>query len=259
MRAGQTEGSVDLARLAGLTPAGVICEIMNDDGTMARMPDLEQFRRQARPHILTIADLIEYRLQTEQLVRMVDESDIRARSHRHPWRAMVFEPSDRRAPVPGAGQGRRRRGGPDALPHAPRLDARRHLQLDAWTKAGATSTRRSTPSSARGRGVVVYLPPRGDLRQELLSLRSRREARSSPIAASSPVTSSEPLASAGSGAVSMAHRGTLREYGLGAQVLRELGLHRLRLLTNNPKKIAGIQGFGLEVVESVPLISMRGS
>jgi 3,4-dihydroxy 2-butanone 4-phosphate synthase/GTP cyclohydrolase II len=81
-----------------------------------------------------------------------------------------------------------------------------------------------------GRGVVVYLPPRGDLRLELQSLRS----------------------------VSMAQRGTLREYGLGAQVLRELGMHRLRLLTNNPKKIAGIQGFGLEVVESVPLVSMRG-
>jgi 3,4-dihydroxy 2-butanone 4-phosphate synthase/GTP cyclohydrolase II len=257
VRAGQTEGSVDMARLAGLTPAGVICEIMNDDGSMARMPDLEQFAKEHGLTIITIADLIWYRLQTEQLVKKVDESDILLDRTGTVWRAMVFEPAIDERQVLALIKGdvaaedpilcRMHRGSTVADTFSSTLDeGGRNLDeaIDAIERAG--------------RGVVVYLPPRGDLRQELLSLRSRREARSSPIAASSPVTSSEPLA-AGAGAISMAQRGTLREYGLGAQVLRELGMHRLRLLTNNPKKIAGIQGFGLEVVESVPLISMRGS
>ena len=94
---------------------------------------------------------------------------------------------------------------------------------------------------AEGSGVVVYLPPRCDLRHELMALTER--LKSSPVAAPKPD--------------SRAHGGTLREYGLGAQVLRELGLHRIRLLTNNPRKIAGIHGYGLEVVESVPLVSMK--
>jgi 3,4-dihydroxy 2-butanone 4-phosphate synthase/GTP cyclohydrolase II len=258
VRAGQTEGSVDMARLAGLTPAGVICEIMNDDGSMARMPDLEQFAQHHGLTIITIADLIWYRLQTEQLVRKVDESEILLDRTGTSWRALVFEPAIGEREVLALIKGdvaaddpilcRMHRGSTIADTFSSTLDeGGRNLDeaIDAIERAG--------------RGVVVYLPPRGNLRQELQSLRSRREARSSPFSSSSPVSSAEPFRSAGTGAVSFAHRGTLREYGLGAQVLRELGLHRLRLLTNNPKKIAGIQGFGLEVVESVPLVSMRGS
>jgi 3,4-dihydroxy 2-butanone 4-phosphate synthase/GTP cyclohydrolase II len=257
VRAGQTEGSVDMARLAGLTPAGVICEIMNDDGSMARMPDLELFAKQHGLTIITIADLIWYRLQTEQLVRKVDESEIVLDRTGTAWRALVFEPAIDERQVLALIKG-------DVAAEDPIL-CRMHRGStiadtfsSTFDEGGRNLDEAIDAIERAGRGVVVYLPPRGDLLLELRSLRSRREARSSPLAASSPLTSSEPLA-AGAGAISLAQRGTLREYGLGAQVLRELGMHRLRLLTNNPKKIAGIQGFGLEVVESVPLISMRGS
>jgi 3,4-dihydroxy 2-butanone 4-phosphate synthase / GTP cyclohydrolase II len=243
VRAGQTEGSVDLARLAGLTPAGVICEIMNDDGSMARMPDLERFAAQHKLTIITIADLIWYRLQTEQLVRLVDDSEIVLDRTGTAWRAMVFEPSIGERQVLALIKGdvaapdpilcRMHRGSTVADTFSSTLD-----------EGGRNLDEAIDAIERDGRGVVVYLPPRGDLRLELQALRARREARSSPIATSASEAS---------------HRGTLREYGLGAQVLRELGLHRLRLLTNNPRKIAGIQGFGLEVVESVPLVSMRGS
>jgi 3,4-dihydroxy 2-butanone 4-phosphate synthase / GTP cyclohydrolase II len=256
VRAGQTEGSVDMARLAGLTPAGVICEIMNDDGSMARMPDLELFAKQHGLTIITIADLIWYRLQTEQLVRKLDESEILLDRTGTLWRAMVFEPAIDERQVLALIKG-------DVAAEDPIL-CRMHRgstiadTFSSTLDEGGRNLDEAIDAIERdGRGVVVYLPPRGDLRMELQSLRSRREARSSPLASSSPIASSEPLA-AGAGAISFAQRGTLREYGLGAQVLRELGMHRLRLLTNNPKKIAGIQGFGLEVVESVPLISMRG-
>jgi 3,4-dihydroxy 2-butanone 4-phosphate synthase / GTP cyclohydrolase II len=257
VRAGQTEGSVDMARLAGLTPAGVICEIMNDDGSMARMPDLELFAKQHGLTIITIADLIWYRLQTEQLVRKVDESEIVLDRTGTVWRALVFEPAIDERQVLALIKGDVAAGDP-ILCRMHRGSTIADTFSSTFDEGGRNLDEALDAIERAGRGVVVYLPPRGDLRLELQSLRSRREARSSPLAASSPLTSSEPLA-ASAGAISIAQRGTLREYGLGAQVLRELGMHRLRLLTNNPKKIAGIQGFGLEVVESVPLISMRGS
>ena len=262
VRAGQTEGSVDLARLAGLHPAGVICEIMNDDGSMARMPDLERFSVEHALRIVSIADMIWYRLQTEQLVRRLEEGEIVLDRTGTPWRAIVFEAGvdDRQflALIKG-----------DVSEDAPVL-CRMHsgsILADTFSstydEGGRNLGEAIDAIEVEGRGVVVYLPPRGDLRVELSTLRARREARSSPFASSSSPSPSSP--SAAQGPVSstphppVAHqRGTLREYGLGAQILRELGLHRLRLLTNNPKKIAGIQGFGLEVVESVPLVSMRG-
>ncbi len=236
VRAGQTEGSVDLARLAGLNPAGVICEIMKDDGTMARMPDLEQFAQQHGLLIVTIADLIRYRLQVEQLVRrLASDPAVLDRTGR-PWTFHVYE---------------------DQI-HKVQFLALVHGQIDPSSAvlcrmhAGSTlaDTFSSTKSEGRrnlyeavdaieqaGCGVIVYLPPHGNLVEELSAVTGQMRLVREP------------------GGVQPAS-GTLRDYGLGAQVLRDLGIRRLRLLTNNPKKIAGIQGYGLEVVESVPLVSM---
>jgi 3,4-dihydroxy 2-butanone 4-phosphate synthase/GTP cyclohydrolase II len=241
VRAGQTEGSVDLARLAGLTPAGVICEIMNDDGTMARMPDLEVFAKEHDLRILTIADLIRYRLQNERLVSRVEECQIVLDRTNTSWNAIVYETSvDDRQIL--------------ALVRGPVCNDRPALcrmhtgsvvgdVFSSTTSEGGRNLHEAIDAiEAEGCGVVVYLPPHGDLRAELSAIGER--VKSSPVAVPPPDT--------------RAHGGTLREYGLGAQVLREVGVSQLRLLTNNPRKIAGIHGYGLDVVESVPLVSMNG-
>ncbi len=236
VRAGQTEGSVDLARLAGLKPAGVICEIMNDDGTMARMPDLEKFSTDHKLEIVTIADLIRYRLQTEKLIERLFESEIDLDQTGTTWRAIVYgaQVDDRQilALVRGDVAGDRS------------VLCRMHAgsTLADTFSSTVSEGRRNLEEAighieAEGCGVVVYLPPGGDMRGELQALSAK--LKSSPVAAPPPGE--------------RAHGGTLREYGLGAQVLRELGVHRLRLLTNNPRKIAGIHGYGLEVTESVAL------
>ncbi len=244
VRTGQTEGSVDLARLAGLNPAGVICEIMNEDGSMARMPDLEAFGKNHGLRILTVADLIQYRLQTERLVRRVSEQPLVLDATGTEWRAFVYEvalgatssgsdhPRQFLALVKG-----------DLMGDAPTL-TRMH--------AGSTlaDTFASTPRDGgknlrdsilrieeEGRGVIVYIPPRGNLQGEV-----------DGYAAALAMVPGEPHAS-----------DPLREFGLGAQVLADLGLHKIRLLTNNPRKIAGIHGYGLNVVESVSLASMKAA
>ncbi len=241
MRTGQTEGSVDLARLAGCLPAGVICEIMNDDGTMARMPDLEVFARTHGLRILTIADLIRYRLQTEHLVQKLDERVIRLDRTGTEWRAVVFD-----APLDGREFLALVKGNPNA--HDPVL-CRMHggsTVADLFSSSlfeGGKNLREAIDLIEReGSGVVVYLPSKSDLKSQLDAL-----LRSDPTKPpeSSPNSSDGP------------HRNALREFGLGAQILRQLGLYRLRLLTNNPRKIAGIRGYGLEIVETLPLLSMR--
>lgn len=237
VRAGQTEGSVDLARLAGLNPAGVICEIIREDGTMARMPDLEAFAEEHGLRILTIADLISYRLQTERFVRAIEEAEIVLDQTGTTWRSIVYESSLDKRQILALVKG-------DVDTHDPVL-CRMH--------AGSTlaDTFSSTSSEGRqnllisidaiereGRGVIVYLPPRGNLAAELAqwSKRGSFEAQ-------------EPT---------RPHGGTLREYGLGAQVLRDLGLRSIRLLTRNPRKIAGIDGYGLSAVsEELPLFQAR--
>jgi 3,4-dihydroxy 2-butanone 4-phosphate synthase / GTP cyclohydrolase II len=244
VRAGQTEGSVDLARLAGLTAAGIVCEIANDDGTMARMPDLEKFAERHGMVILTIADLIAYRLQTEALVSLVGERQVELDRTRTSWRACVFE---------AVHEGKQFLALVKGEPTAERAAlCRMHTGssladvFSSTPKEGARNLAEAIDAiEAAGEGVIVYIPPTSDLKGELEHVARRSDAKSSPHASVPPEALTRP------------HGGALREYGLGAQVLRSLGLCKIRLLTNNPRKIAGIQGHGLTLVESVPLTAMH--
>ncbi len=243
VRAGHTEAAVDFARLAGLNPSGVICEIMNDDGTMARMPDLERFAERHGLVILTIADLIRYRLQAERLVERAEEADIVLDRTDTAWRAIVYEATVEDRQLMALVKGDLSRPGA--------ILCRMHsgstlgdVFASPASEGGRNLFEAVDAIEAEGRGVIVYLPPSGDLSAELESI--ARRTKSSPLASPAPLDS-------------RAHGGTLREYGLGAQVLRELGVSQIRLLTNNPRKIAGIHGYGLEVVESVPLVKNRPS
>ena len=236
VRTGQTEGSVDLARLAGLVPGGVICEIMKDDGSMARKPDLEIFAKKHGLRIVTIADLIQYRLQTERLVRRVQHGSIELDETGNRWNVTAYESStDHRQFVtltlgvlsPSEPILCRMHSGSiigDVFASTPR-DGGRNLR---------EAIRRIEEAKA---GVIVYLPARQTPAAEIAQLTLPGEApRDEPIVASGALDDSP-----------------LREFGIGAQILADLGLHKIRLLTNNPRKIAGISGFGLEVVESVQL------
>src|SRR4051812_7943861 len=247
VRAGQTEGSVDLSRLAGLNEAAVICEIINDDGTMARMGDLETFAARHALRILTIADLISYRLQTEHLVTRLSVGDIVLDRTSTSWQAIVFEAVLEKRQVLALVKG--------PLDPSRATLCRMHAGstlADVFTSTSGDGAKHLDEAidaiEQEGSGVIVYLPPQGDLREDLERLLRRVEPKSSPTNGAPP--SAAP-------ATARPHGGTLREYGLGAQVLRELGLFKIRLLTNNPRKIAGIQGYGLELVESVPLVSMQ--
>jgi 3,4-dihydroxy 2-butanone 4-phosphate synthase/GTP cyclohydrolase II len=232
VRAGQTEGSVDLARLAGLSPAAVICEIIRDDGTMARLPDLEDFAARHGLRILTIADLIAHRLRTERLVSVLAEREIVLDRTGTAWRAVVFESLPEKRQLLALVKGR-----PE--PSVPTL-CRMHrggLIGDVFSSSaghgGKLLEEAVDAIEHAGVGVIVYLPPERDEGIELVS----------PDAA----LATEPHAP------TRPHGGTLREYGLGAQVLSALGVDKLRLLTNNPKRIAALHGYGLDLVECVPL------
>lgn len=242
VRTGQTEGSVDLARLAGSLPAGVICEIMNDDGTMARMPDLEVFARTHGLRILTIADLIRYRLQSEHLVIRREVRTIRLDRTQSDWQAIVYDaPADGRqflALVKGEVN-----GGEPILCRMHGGSLIGDLFSSSLFEGGKNLREAIDRIEKEGCGVVVYLPGKSDLIGQLNALTTRSNP-ADPPEPSSPLH--EP-----------AQRTALREFGLGAQILRDIGLHKLRLLTNNPRKIAGIRGYGLEVTETLPLQSMR--
>ena len=236
VRTGQTEGSVDLARLAGMRPAGVICEIMNDDGTMARMPDLEKFAQKHGLIILTVADLIQYRLQTERLVRKLAERTMRLDLTGTEWTGAVYEivsePRQFFALVKG-----------NVATTEPVL-CRVHsgsLVGDIFSSTpvdGGSNLREAILAIEKaGAGVIIYIPSNGDLARELLAMPDADGELSKPSPTEQPWT--------------------LREFGLGAQVLADLGVQQLRLLTNSQLKIAGLTGFGLKVVESVPLVSMK--
>lgn len=238
VRTGQTEGSVDLARLAGFRSAGVICEIMKDDGTMARMPDLEEFGREHGLRILSIADLIQYRLQTETLVRRVAEYPLLLDQTRSEWRAVVYE-----SLVDGRQALALLKGSIDAEPLLCRVhtgSSVADLFASTSTDGGETLRQAIDLIEQEGRGALLYLESQRSLAEELThAMQSPRGA--APPAAESASSSSDRV------------RATLRRFGLGAQMLADLGARKLRLLTTSQRKIAGLTGYGIEIVEHVSL------
>lgn len=240
VRTGQTEGSVDLARLAGLRPAGVICEILNDDGTMARMPDLERFAEEHGLLIVSIADLISYRLQRESLVQRTGEVGV-ATSCGVPFRLVSYsnrvDGLNHMALVHPADSS-------DTLDGDEPTLVRVHIgclpgDVFGACVCGCGNRLAASIEAVRraGRGVVLYLHP--DLRSQTSVLRAHLGCRAPTEPMPAPAQIGLPS--------------TLRDLGIGAQILRDLGLRRLRLLTNSPQKIKGLEGYGLEVVERVPL------
>jgi 3,4-dihydroxy 2-butanone 4-phosphate synthase / GTP cyclohydrolase II len=244
VRTGQTEGSVDLARLAGLEPAGVICEIMKDDGTMARMPDLERFAAEHGLLILSIADLIDYRLQNERLVRKASSGTLRPGilAGGPEFQAHVFasdvEDTEYLALVLGDPAASAEPLLVRVQSMCPVGDVFNSRSCDcAWQLEEALRT-----IAAEGRGVLLYVHPRSRTSLVTTFESHVRHARGADVPAVPPAR-----------ATGGKSGGALRDFGLGAQILAELGVRKIRLLSNNPKKIAGIGGYGIEVVARVPI------
>jgi 3,4-dihydroxy 2-butanone 4-phosphate synthase / GTP cyclohydrolase II len=236
VRTGQTEAIVDLARIAGLYPAGVICEIMNKDGTMARMPELRKFAKKHRLKMITVADLVRYRMRKEVLVRRAVETDLPTVYGR--FRAVAFENvvngDVHLAMVMG-----------DVRTDDP-VPVRVHSENVTCDMFGSliddTGHQLHTALeriAAEGRGVVLYL------RQRDNNLDLVHQLRTYQLMQERGVTKAEASLETGYGA--------MRDYGVGAQILHELGLRRILLLTNHPPKVSALEGFELEIVGNVPL------
>ncbi|MDP4856758.1 MAG: bifunctional 3,4-dihydroxy-2-butanone-4-phosphate synthase/GTP cyclohydrolase II [Desulfobacterales bacterium] len=238
VRVGQTEGSVDLARMAGLKPAGVICEIMDEDGTMARMPALEKFSQEHGIGICTIADLVEYRMKNEAFVHRAAESVIPTQ-HGGEFRMIAFE------------------NDVDQLLHVALVKGQIEPEKPVMVRVHSECMTGDIFGSLRcdcgdqlhkamsmiekeGVGVILYLRQEGrgiGLVNKLKAYELQRKQGLDTVEANRK----------------LGFKADMRDYGLGAQMLVNLGVRKMRLLTNNPKKMIGLEGYGLTIVEQIPI------
>jgi 3,4-dihydroxy 2-butanone 4-phosphate synthase/GTP cyclohydrolase II len=237
VRTGQTEGSVDLARLAKLKPAGVICEIMKDDGTMARMPDLEIFAEEHGLKIATIADLIEFRMKHESLIRRAATATIPTR-YGGEFKLVVYE------------------NDVDKLQHLAMVKGDIQPDDEVLVRVHSECLTGDVFGSERcdcgdqlhtamemidkeGKGVIVYMHQEG----RGIGLVNKIKAYELQEHGQDTVEAN----------IALGFKPDLRDYGIGAQILVDLGVRKMRLMTNNPKKIVGLEGYGIKVTERVPI------
>jgi 3,4-dihydroxy 2-butanone 4-phosphate synthase/GTP cyclohydrolase II len=238
VRVGQTEGSVDLARLAGLKPAGVICEIMDDDGTMARMPSLQEFSETHGIGIVTIADLVEYRMQRELFVHRAAETLIPT-EHGGEFKMIAFENDVDDLLHIGLVKG-------EIDPEKPVL-VRVHSECMTGDIFGSMRCdcghqlhQAMSMIALEGSGVIIYLRQEGrgiGLVNKLKAYELQQKEGLDTVEAN----------------LQLGFKEDLRDYGIGAQMLREIGVRKMRLLTNNPKKMVGLEGYGLSITEQIPI------